>query len=466
MLLSLPFLLAGNLTPAISHADSDAVRGTLNFKPIAASAYNELTDDAAILNEATWIIPEGFKQTIISDEFNLDIYSSNDWPDMNTMNETGKKAGRFLYRTHEVRPGNDQRNDGGLGGSLSVVDLKTGDAKELYHRDDLEALDGLVWTPWQTLLFAEETTATVYPDPEIPSAPRGLLYELTPNKKDPSQAEKVDVRPLLGSLSHEGIEFDDEGNIYVIDEDRSGSVYKFVPDTYGDLSQGKLFALKVANGAQTGAAEWLELTLDPVTFDAHQAADDVGATAFCRPEDLERIGNVLYAALTCEPRVNGVDGPGAVLSVALGGAPVVNYFVEVGKNIGAEDPANGVTGFFRPDNLAKGPDGKLWIVEDNVPSDIWVADADQNGDGAADNVNLFASMKDNGAEGTGIYFGKNSNTLFVNVQHSATGNDKTMIITSLKTHQEDHDNADHKNDKDDSNHKNDNKDKNHSRDHK
>ena len=42
---------------------------------------------------------------------------------------------------------------------------------------------------------------------------------------------------------------------------------------------------------------------------------------------------------------------------------------------------------------------------------------------------LFASLKDKPAEGTGIYFGKDPQTLFVNVQHSGTGNDKTMVIT-------------------------------------
>ena len=74
-------------------------------------------------------------------------------------------------------------------------------------------------------------------------------------------------------------------------------------------------------------------------------------------------------------------------------------------------------------------DAKLWIVEDNVPSDIWVAEADNDGDGYSDGVHLFASLKDEGAEGTGIYFGKDPHKLFVNIQHSVTGNDKTMAIT-------------------------------------
>jgi len=235
-------------------------------------------------------------------------------------------------------------------------------------------------------------------------------------------------------MAHEGIEVDEEGNIYVIDEDRApgGHIFKFVPDSYGDLSKGQLYALRVSGQQQTGVAEWVKLELDQATFNAQAAAEAVGATSYCRPEDLERIGKTLYVALTCEPRVGGVDGPGAVLSVSLGKKPRVDYFVEVGVNVTAEDKAAGVTGFKRPDNLANGPDGSLWIVEDNVPSDIWVAKPDRNRDGKSDGVQLFASLRDSGAEGTGIYFAKGSDKLFVNVQHSVTGNDKTMAISRVE----------------------------------
>jgi hypothetical protein len=56
----------------------------------------------------------------------------------------------------------------------------------------------------------------------------------------------------------------------------------------------------------------------------------------------------------------------------------------------------------------------LWIVEDNVPSDIWVAEGRA---ARARSVTLFASLTDPEAEGTGIYFGTDPHTLFVNVQH-------------------------------------------------
>jgi secreted PhoX family phosphatase len=411
------------------------------FEPIPGSAYATISDPASpVLANEPWIIPEGFSQEIISDESDLNIYVGVDWPDMNVVNETKKHAGRYLYRTHEVRPGNDQRVDGTLGGAVSVVDLKTGVTKEVAARADWEALDGLLWTPWHTLLFAEETITAQRGDPDVPQATSGLVYEMKLDKRDPMKMESVAVRPLLGSLSHEGIETDAEGNVYVIDEDRKGSIYKFVPENYGDLSSGQLYALKVENGAKTGNASWIALDMNQVQISARVAAQAVGATSFCRPEDLERIGQTMYAALTCEDVTNpaNINGAGAVLSISLDDTPVVNYFVAHGVNVGYENKTTGVSGLKSPDNLANGPDGKLWIVEDNVPSDIWVAEPDRDGDGYSDGVSLFASLQDSGAEGTGIYFGKDPHALFVNVQHSVTGNDKTMVITKDYNRRKDH----------------------------
>ena len=432
---------------AQAHAGS-TVNGPMSFDPIAASAYGMESD--ADIATAPWRIPEGYVQSIVSDETDLDIYVGTDWNDMNTTNESGKHAGRYLYRTHEVRGGavgddrNSLRNDGGSGGAVSVVDLKTGVAREIVGRADWEALDGIVWTPWQTILFAEEAATTARPDPDAPQATAGLVYELKLDKHDRMAAESVTVRPMLGALAHEGIEIDAEGNVYVIDEDRKGAIYKFVPTHYGDLSSGQLYALRVAGGAKTGAAEWVALDMAQAQIRANVAARAVVATEYCRPEDIERIDSTLYVALTCED----IDDPantsgknaagynvGAVLAVELGEKTSAKYVVASGKNTPYENHATATTGFAKVDNLANGPDGKLWMVEDNDYSDIWVYDPrseDANGDGYRDGVHLFASLKDKPAEGSGIYFGKDPDTLFVNVQHSGTGNDKTMAITKQR----------------------------------
>jgi len=367
-----------------------------DFEPIAGSAYDQLTADWT----EPFVIPDKCTQELISDESMLDTYPGvDDLTDMNTVNETGRRAGRYLYRTHEV----------GSNGSLSVVDLKTGVTKILIQDAGYRRLDGLTWTPWGTLLFAEETDG-------------GRLFEAFLDPSDPTVVTEVKARPKLGILRHEGIGVAPDGSVNVIDELNGGSIYRFVPKRRGNLSDGQLYALKLTkltDAAQAwdpatyvdkvGDFTWVALDMSVAATDAKLAADAVDATEFGRPEDVQIIGHVLYVANTSEDRVVAID----LTKKKLTG------FVQAGINVPVEDIDAKVTGLNSPDNLAKGPDGKLWIVEDNLASDIWVASRGEGKVGVAKDVALFASLKDPGAEGTGIYFGKgkDSHTLFVNVQH-------------------------------------------------
>lgn len=421
-------LLITLFIPVFTAADTDVntqETDVINFEPILSSA-----NTGSLPARTPFVIPAGFEQLVISDEASvnpLNIYKDiSDWPDMITLNETNKFAGRYLYRTHEVRnslfSGNQGLAEAG-GGAVSVIDLTTGQAKVLVQRRDWEALDGIVWTPWGTILVSEEIISRKRPDPDFPEAKSGLAYEIKLNTNNPDTVDSVKARPMLGSLAHEGIETDEKGNVYVIDETINGSIYKFVPEKYGDLGKGQLYALKVddqENNNRTGPAQWLALDMMQAQISARIAAADVHATTYHRPEDLERIDNSLYVAITGEKRV---------LTVTLEGKPHVSEFVKAGKNVSEE--TFGQSGFNKPDNLANDPTGNLWIVEDNNPSDIWVASTDTNGDGYADSVRLFASLSTPGAEATGIYFRQEPAALFINIQHAHDGNDKTMMINRL-----------------------------------
>ena len=383
-------LALGIAAPAV------AASGPMSFEPISGSAYGQQDTDWT----EPLIAPDGFTQTLVADETVLDIYDGgDDLTDMNTVNETGQAAGRYLYRTHEVRSD----------GALSVVDLETGETRVIAQDSGYRRLDGLRWTPWGTLLFAEETTG-------------GRLFEAFLDPSDPTSVTRVEERPQLGILRHEGIGVGPDGSVYVIDELNGGSIFKFVPERRGDLSEGQLYALKLsaltdeqqswdadAIDSKAGAYDWEPLDMTLAQTDAKAAADAVSATEFGRPEDVEVIANVLYVANTTEDRVVAIDLKDQELS----------SFVLAGDNVPVEDEDARVTGFNGPDNLAKGPDGRLWVVEDNTPSDIWVAGLDRNRDGAADEVELFASLVDSDAEISGIYFGKDPKTLFFNVQHPA-----------------------------------------------
>ncbi|WP_353509115.1 alkaline phosphatase PhoX [Intrasporangium sp.] len=379
---------------AMIPAGATAANGPMSFEPIDGTPYATASADWT----DPFIIPSGFTQQLVVDETQLDIYvGADDLTDMNTVNETGPMAGRFLYRTHEV----------GSDGSLSVVDLDTGKAKVIAQREDWRRLDGLRWTPWGTLLFAEESDS-------------GRLFEAFLDPKDPTVVTRVEERREVGILRHEGIEALGDGTVYVIDELNGGSIFKFVPTKRGDLSDGQLYALKLTGltdaeqkwssstyQQKVGAFEWVALDMDTVVVDADEAANDVAATEFGRPEDVEVIGSTLYVANTSEDRVVAIDLTKNELT----------SFVEKGVNVPVENSGAGVTGFNNPDNLAQGPDGRLWIVEDNYLSDVWVAGLDTDRDGAADSVEQFASLVDTGAEISGIYFGKDPKTLFLNIQH-------------------------------------------------
>lgn len=413
-----------------AYADKGSNTGSFGFEPIEESA-NSSDWDAT----QPWKIPDGFSQTIVSDETDLNIYGEGrtDWHDMNTVNESGKMAGRYLYRTHEVRLGRDDVYDA-IGGTVSVVDLKTGETKIIANGSDWTALDGIRWTPWGTIVFAEETAG-------------GRFFEMMLDKKDLMSGTVIE-RPAVGLMAHEGIDIGSDGSIYVVDEHRGqssgcegveghcgGGVYKFVPHLYGNLESGDLYMLKVTGEDGVGMGEWV----GPIdAANVRLSGTEFGGTSYQRPEDLEIIANTLYVAVTEGSRDEFGDQKydGRVIAVNLNSMKVTN-FVKAGMNVPLEigKPGDEIfqSGLDNPDNLAESPDGKLIIIEDNKPSDIWIAGKDHNGDGAADNVWLFGSLTDPGAEGTGIYFGKDPKTLFVNIQHSANEDgDATWAITKEK----------------------------------
>ncbi|MES9944451.1 MAG: alkaline phosphatase PhoX [Candidatus Thiodiazotropha sp.] len=404
-----------------------------NFKPLEESA-NAADWDAT----APWKVPKGFKQWVVSDETNLNIYDGgrDDWHDMNTVNETGPMKGRFMYRTHELRSPANQPE----GGSVSVVDLQTGETRLLAQDPGYDALDGIRWTPWGTLLFAEEITG-------------GRLLEIY-LEDDLMTAKEVVDRPAVGRLAHEGIDLDSDGNVYVVDEHRGrtsgcsgvvpcgGGVYKFVPDAAGDLSSGSLYVLKVNGADGVGQGEWVG-PIDPMT--ARESGSTAGGQSYQRPEDLEVIGDTLYVAITEGPRDTKTDESGAlvftselyegrVIAINLSSMMVTDFVkpgVNVPKEIGKPGEAGHQTGFDSVDNLAEAPNGDLVMIEDNKPSDIWFASQVTNEFGASRYVSLFASLSDPGAEGTGIYFSPvDRNTLYVNIQHSANDDgDGTWAIS-------------------------------------
>ena len=394
----------------LNQLDNEGAVHFAGFVPLASSASCTVSGGDPV---NPLILPNGFAQTVVASEPD---YITNG--DMNAWNETGPQVGRFLYRPHETGP-----NSG-----VSVTDLVTGETRMIIRRQDWSSLDGLVWTPWGTLLFAEEqgNTAT-NPDPDFPLATAGLVYELDP------VSLVVAARPALGARAHEGQVIDHNGNYYGISERNGGGIFKFVPDAKGDYSSGQLYVLKltVDLGDRTGPGTWVALDRAKSQINSDDEATAKSATGYNRPEDLERWVSpdgkreVLYAALTGENRIIAID-----ISDPTG--PVVKTLVK--QNVNA--PAD----FTLPDNLAFDKFGNLFVTEDpggsfpgkTIGDDIWMATLGADPAAAATAFPKFASLTDCDAEPTGIIFDKTGTRLFVNIQHrGGDGLDKTLAITRV-----------------------------------
>ena len=381
-----------------------------NFEPLAGPAAC-VAPPASLAGFATYqpfVLPAGYQQTILADEagdFGPVAGSGANLPDMNTLNETGPEAGRYLYRTHEV----------GSNGAVTVYDRVTGIVSLVDQQPHYEALDGIVWTPWHTLLFAEERIVASLRDPRVPNAVGGLVYEWDPVTRT--------TRPLpaVGVRSHEGLRFDPQGNLYGISEstpngtNQSGALYKFVPDRRGDLTSGQLYALKVTDAAsRTGEAVWVPLDRAQSQINADLAAIEAGATGWGRPEDVEIVAQVMYVTATSEA---------LVLRIELNGdRAFVSNFIQEGVN---------VSGLQNPDNLAIDNQGTLYVIEDNGPGDIWAVRQSGGPERVAGEVVRFASLSDCSGEPTGFYFDRNGKSAWVHVQHAggALQNDLLVEIT-------------------------------------
>jgi uncharacterized protein len=398
------------ISEPLSQANSTSpTSGHFQFTPLPNSAVCTPGGNAT----QPFLLPAGYAQTIIAREGDggtLDLW------DMHTQNETGPNAGRFVYRTHEV----------GSNGEVSVTDLETNTTRVLAQRADWERLDGIAWTPWGTLLIAEEVTTSTLKDPTLPAALAGHVYEI-----DPATGAAV-LRAAIGSRSHEGLRFDSQGNLYGISESSpptGGYIYKFVPDTRGDLSTGQLYALKVTapTGDRTGEAVWVPLDRTAVRLDSDGAATAAGATGYGRPEDVEITtstgnnqggANVLYVAITSEDRVIGIN----LREAAGGGSDHSTAFVYDYVRVGINAPGGNV--FDSPDNLALDRSGNLFITEDpstnpiGQGADIWAAPPSSGGPGQpSEPIERFASLTDCTGEPTGIYFDQRAWALFVHAQH-------------------------------------------------
>ena len=434
----------------IAAADSDRFS---DFTPLASSA-GPTADEAAPITFGN----SSFQQRSAADrtaQLAAGEPNSGSW-DMITVNETGAQKGRYLFTPFETGQSGIQR--------LSV---DTGEAETLFTSPapgDHISFDASFWTPWGSYVTAEESWCSA--PAGCTTSTHGRLFELTnPLTADSvtePNGEPADLvhRNVVPRVSHEGIQFDKAHNMYFIDELDGGSLYKYVPAaSWGEIMSGRkgyfdagqTFVLRVGNGMTpnaTGAYTWVPITdetgaalpgaltiTDPngVTSVDGRNTTDLAAfkgTDYQRPEDMQiqTVGGVerLYVTTTTTHQTYALDLAAQAIGVF---ADRNTIDLATGAAVGGA--------LANPDNLAVDHDGNMYIVEDRggaQDDDIWFA-KDVNSDGdladAGEGIGRWASNGTVGSEFTGLYFDPtDKRRAWVNIQHPASGNDRTIEITT------------------------------------
>jgi hypothetical protein len=355
-------------------------------------------------------------------------------------------TGKFTFIPHETF----------VGAGASRYDIEADKMELLFSGDlggfgqnwdnDWAAFDPSLFTPMQTLLLGEGFNG------------EGRIIEVVNPFAPVPDIEIREVESLL-NLNHSGLRMSSDGKtMYMADDWNSGSVYKFVAKNQHDFSVGQTFALSVDGFAgdaadlwndpsnefavRTGPATWTPLTdtdgipltvVDPFrngptndprdntdTRGGRPAADEVGATPYGRPEDLEvgqlSSGNeVVYFTASSENAIYSIE----IFSETVAEVRLMASEATTPKNEGF--PAT--TGMLNaPDNLAQDALGNVYVIEDapdsaDVGGDVWFL-RDVDGDGVAESLDHFLSLQVSGSEATGMIFNPIKPTEFlVSVQH-------------------------------------------------
>jgi uncharacterized protein len=225
-------------------------------------------------------------------------------------------------------------------------------------------------TPWGTWLSCEEFR-------------NGRVWEC-----DPRRAGQGVVRPALGVFSHEAAAVDPStGHVYLTEDDSTGRLYRFVPQTAGQLDHGRLEAAFVGDG---GIVSWVPV---PPTR-PYRGAD---STAFARGEGAWFSNGVLYFCTTSDNRFWALE-PGTNRLTVLYDAAA----------LGAAAPLR------EPDNVTVHErTGDIYVCEDDDNLECVLLAAGRDGRVAA---SFLQFVGHEGSEVAGAAFSPDGNRLYLSSQ--------------------------------------------------
>lgn len=258
----------------------------------------------------------------------------------------------------------------------------------------------------------------------------------------------VAKRPALPSMAWEGLAVLPSGVVIGGDELRpgtgtqdkdGGAIFKFVPSvprtsqnpienlSESPLAAGNVYALRMScttgvqygQGCEIGSGAWVAVS----AANARSDADQVGATGYYRPEDLEQDEEYLGEGVRfCWTNTGASDiaNYGEVLC-GVDRAPLVADPAQ--QTVTANRFVEGDADLNQPDNFAFQPKtGNHYVIEDNSNGDIFAclpdgADRDIKSDGCV----KILSVTDSSAEPTGFKFTADGRTAYLSIQHSSDG---------------------------------------------
>ena len=434
-------LSLGLSTKAIASAMARGSSGGFGFGPLVA-------DPAGIFD-----LPAGFAYTIISrhGEMMSDGFVTPGKPDGMAAFPLGADAARcVIVRNHEIDMNHKcpRPFDGVDGALVKAASARAYDAgngtplaggtTNLVFNTKTQKIErsflSLVGTerncaggptPWGTWITCEETVSIAG---SVREKEHGWNFEV-PATGEIGLAEPLPLK-AMGRFNHEAVAFSPGGNIYQTEDRSDGLLFRFVPKTYGKLTDGgKLQALVVRDRPSLDTRNWSEQTVKIgermacawIDVDEPESMDDsirykgydLGAARFARGEGMWAGADGIYFCCTN----GGAAKCGQIFRLRFpnpksqGGAEQVELELFV--------QPDDATVLQHADNVTVSPSGHLVVCEDGK--------GDQHLIGVSPKGECYKLARNamSGSELAGACFSPDGSTLFVNIQHDGL----TLAIT-------------------------------------